>query len=444
MKKNMIFLCALLLVGAASMMAAGAQTKPTLAVFVVGISDNTLATTLTTALGTNLTSGGRYVLTTVNTSGKLAELKAAYTAGGGGSIDRNALAVWGHKEGIGAICLVVDDVKSNDHLFSAQLIDTKDSKLDGHGSYTRTSVAAGDVARVALALAKQLEGAGRKHATASAKNGDLNIELVRVEGGTFTMGCTAEQPNCDAIEKPTHNVTLSSFSIGKYEITQAQWKAVMTGVAGTTATDVGEIYYRKGANCGNMPCDDQRPAENMDWFEAVTFCNELSKKLGLEAAYDITGTGTSKTVALTGKKGYRLPTEAEWEYAARGCKGDGSASNAVCENLQYSGSNDPNEVAWCKENSSATTHPVGQRKPNALGIYDMNGNVREWVYDWSGNYSNVAATNPTGPVSGSSNRVLRGGHIERVPPQWIHISSRYIYNAPSYRYNLNGFRVALP
>jgi formylglycine-generating enzyme required for sulfatase activity len=248
--------------------------------------------------------------------------------------------------------------------------------------------------------------------------------MVRVEGGTFTMGCTAEQTGCNTIEKPTHSVTLSSFSIGKYEITQEQWKAVMTGVAGTSGGDVGEIYYWKGSTCGNVPCDNQRPAEYMDWVEAVTFCNELSKKAGLQAVYTITGTGTSKTVTWDNtKKGYRLPTEAEWEYAARGCKGDGSSGNAVCENLLYSGSSDANAVAWYSGNSS-TTHPVGQKKPNALGIYDMSGNIWEYCYDWHSNsYSNTAATNPTGPTSGTG-RVIRSGawyngaEYQRVAARW--------------------------
>jgi formylglycine-generating enzyme required for sulfatase activity len=261
--------------------------------------------------------------------------------------------------------------------------------------------------------------------------------MVRVEGGTFTMGCTAEQTGCGNSEKPTHSVTLSSFSIGKYEITQEQWKAVMTGVAGTTVEDAGEIYNWKTGKCGSVPCDDQRPAENLDWFEAVTFCNELSKKAGLQAVYTITGTGTSKTVTWDKtKKGYRLPTEAEWEYAARGCKGNGSTGNAVCENLLYSGSNNSTEVGWNNLTSSNTTHPVGQKKPNAFGIYDMTGNVFEWVYDWYAAYGSTAATDPTGPSSGSSH-ILRGGGYGSVRV----LASRLSWNS---RDTDSGLRVVLP
>jgi formylglycine-generating enzyme required for sulfatase activity len=330
-------------------------------------------------------------------------------------------------------------------MFYAHLIEAKESKVAGRGSYIRTGVVSTDLPRVSLALSRQLDGPGRRRSTpapARSYPAELDIEMVRVEGGTFTMGCTAEQTGCDAREKPTHSVTLSSFSIGKYEITQAQWKLVMTGVAGTAAANAGEIYSWKTGNCGNVPCDDQRPAENLDWFEAVTFCNELSKKAGLEAAYTITG--TSKTIDLTGKKGYRLPTEAEWEYAARGCKGDGSAGNAVCENLLYSGSSDANEVGWHSVNSSSTTHPVGQKNPNALGIYDMSGNVWEWVYDWYVAYSATAVTNPTGPTTPGSNRVLRSGGWNAVAVEWLRVATRHPWAAPSNRSNALGFRVALP
>jgi formylglycine-generating enzyme required for sulfatase activity len=436
MKQNYkISLCALLLAGAVSMMTAGAQGsgKPTLAVFVVG--NETIGGSLTTALGTNLTSGGRYAPTTVSISDKLAELKAAYTAGGGSSIDRNALAAWGRTNSIDAICLVVDDVKGSDHLFSAQLIDTKDSKLDGRGSYTRTGVSTGDVTRVALALAKQLEGPKRVARVSVAQQQKwFEPEMVHVKGGMFTMGCTPEQEAyCDAIEKPAHSVTVSDFSIGKYQITQAQWKAVMTGVAGSSVADAGEIYHWKGTNCGNIPCDDQRPADFMDWYEAVKFCNELSKKVGLKEAYEISGT----TVTVTGKRGYRLPTEAEWEYAARGCKA------GSCENFLYSGSNNADEVAWHDENSSGAPHPVGQKKPNGLGIYDMSGNLLEWCYDWYEEYSDVAATNPTGPNTGVD-RVRRGGTWYAIPPNWHRVAARIRGNPPAARGTDLGFRIVLP
>jgi formylglycine-generating enzyme required for sulfatase activity len=175
------------------------------------------------------------------------------------------------------------------------------------------------------------------------------------------MGCTSEQgSDCDDNEKPAHSVTVSSFSIGKYEITQAQWETIMD----SNPTDF------KG---------DNLPVENVSWEEVQEFISRLNK--------------------ATGKK-YRLPTEAEWEYAAR----DGKKSR----NYKYSGSNSIDEVAWYEDNSGYKTHPVGTKKANKLGIYDMSGNVYEWCNDWYGDYSSSAQTNPVGASSGSR-RVIRGG-----------------------------------
>ena len=195
------------------------------------------------------------------------------------------------------------------------------------------------------------------------------IEMVRVEGGTFTMGATAEQAS-DAFsdELPTHKVTLSPFLIGKYEVSQTLWLAVM-----------GE---NPSVNTGiNLPVD------NVTWNECQTFITKLNE--------------------LTGKN-FRLLTEAEWEYAARG----GNKSKGY----KYSGSNNLGDVAWYIDNSNNTSHAMGTKAPNELGIYDMTGNVMEWVSDWKGSYSSGAQTNPTGPDSGTY-RVNRGGsygNVERL------------------------------
>ena len=195
------------------------------------------------------------------------------------------------------------------------------------------------------------------------------FEMVRVEGGTFTMGATAEQAS-DAFsdELPTHKVTLSPFLIGKYEVSQTLWLAVM-----------GE---NPSVNTGiNLPVD------NVTWNECQTFITKLNE--------------------LTGKN-FRLLTEAEWEYAARG----GNKSKGY----KYSGSNNLGDVAWYIDNSNNTSHAMGTKAPNELGIYDMTGNVMEWVSDWKGSYSSGAQTNPTGPDSGTY-RVNRGGsygNVERL------------------------------
>ena len=189
----------------------------------------------------------------------------------------------------------------------------------------------------------------------------LVANMVRVEGGTFTMGATSEQGSDASFdEKPTHQVTLSTFYIGKYEVTQAEWQAVM------------------GTNPSRFK-GDNLPVENVSWYDCRKFIRKLNE--------------------LTGKQ-FRFPTEAEWEYAARG----GNKSNRT----KYAGGGDIDNVAWYEENSNKTTHPVGQKRPNELGLYDMSGNVWEWCQDWYGDYSSASQTNPQGPATGTFRR-LRGG-----------------------------------
>jgi formylglycine-generating enzyme required for sulfatase activity len=205
------------------------------------------------------------------------------------------------------------------------------------------------------------EAEAQKERERISETSKLDIPMVYVAGGTFTMGCISEQnSNCSDNEKPAHQVTLSDFHIGKYEVTQAQWVAVM------------------GNNPSNLK-GDNLPVENVSWNDVQEFISKLNQKTG---------------------KQYRLPTEAEWEYAARG----GTQSRGY----KYSGSDILSEVAWYKDNSGKQTHPVGQKKANELGIYDMNGNVWVWCSDWYGNYNSSSQTNPKGPSSGSS-RANRGG-----------------------------------
>lgn len=227
--------------------------------------------------------------------------------------------------------------------------------------------------------------------TANAQFKDSNIEMVHVQGGTFTMGCAntpqsdedkfygrETENECFDNETPAHKVTLSSFYIGKYEVTQAQWFAIM-----------GEnpSYFK----------NPKRPVEKV-FFEDIV--GKSGKVLYTEKGVSYHSDGfCGKLYQKTGKK-YRLPTEAEWEFAARG----GNESSGY----KYSGSNDIDKVAWYEKNSGDQTHPVGQKQPNELGIYDMSGNVWEWCSDWYGAYSTTWMTNPTGASFGS-NRVLRGG-----------------------------------
>jgi len=217
-------------------------------------------------------------------------------------------------------------------------------------------------------------------------------EMVYVQGGTFTMGFTTEQgADCDNDEKPAHQVTLSSFYIGKYEVTQAQWEAIM----GNNQSSF------KGVNL---------PVENVSWNDVQEFIRKLN--------------------AQTGKQ-YRLPTEAEWEYAARG--------GASSRGYKYSGSNTSGNVAWYSENSGNRTRPVGTKFPNELGIYDMSGNVWEWCSDWYGEYCSSVQTNPKGPSSGSD-RMARGGSWISYARR-VRVSNRDYY-APDFRRSILGFRLA--
>jgi formylglycine-generating enzyme required for sulfatase activity len=201
-----------------------------------------------------------------------------------------------------------------------------------------------------------------------------SANMVFVEGGSFMMGSTNGESN----EQPVHQVTVNSFSMGKYEVTQEEWVAVM------------------GSNQSNFK-GDKLPVENVSWYEAVEYCNKLSLKEGLSPAYQ--GSGNDIMCDMSAN-GYRLPTEAEWEYAASGGK---LRDVPARENAEQH-----DETAWYDKNSDAKTHEVGTKAANALGLFDMGGNVWEWCWDRYGAYESDAQTNPTGASSGRL-RVARGG-----------------------------------
>lgn len=224
----------------------------------------------------------------------------------------------------------------------------------------------------------------------------VSFDMVRVEGGTFTMGCTYEQyDDCYSDESPSHSVTLSNFYIGRFEVTQDLWYAVM------------------GYNPSYFSGDVNLPVENVSWNDCQRFISRLNQ--------------------LTGKR-FRLPTEAEWEYAARG----GNRSN----NYKYSGSNYVGDVAWYDNNADSRTHVVGSKSSNELGLYDMSGNVYEWCQDYysSSAYSSYSQTNPTGPSSGEY-RVYRGG-CWYYSQKGVRIPYRN-GSSPGSSNNQGGFRLAM-
>jgi formylglycine-generating enzyme required for sulfatase activity len=233
-----------------------------------------------------------------------------------------------------------------------------------------------------------LEAQATKEFTASP-------EMIPVKGGSYMMGCTSEQSNCDDDESPMVEVNVKDFLIGKYEVTQDLWEEV---------TGKNPSKFKGGS----------LPVESVSWYEAIEFCNQLSVLEGLEPVYKIDKTtidpnnkneyDKSKwTVEFDpNANGYRLPLETEWELAAR------SGNVRAADQTLYSGNNDIEEVAWYYGNSENETKEVGSKSPNGLGIYDMSGNVWEWCWSWKAGYASESITRYTGPESGSS-RVYRGG-----------------------------------
>jgi len=264
----------------------------------------------------------------------------------------------------------------------------------------------------------------------------IEIEMVQIPGGSFQMGSNSG----NSYEKPVHTVTLSSFYMGKYEVTQEQWTAVM----GNNPSN-----FKSSPASGEV--QNKRPVERVSWYNALVFCNKLSMREGLNPAYKISGNidpaswGTvpngrhptwDAVEIVAGSNGYRLPTEAQWEYAARG--GNGSPGNYT-----YSGSDTVGDVAWYSSNSDSKTHEVGKKSPNSLGLYDMSGNVYEWCWDWFSEsyYSSSPANDPGGAGSGSS-RVLRGGGWDNSA-----VGTRSAYRYGNYPYNWGdavGFRLVRP
>jgi formylglycine-generating enzyme required for sulfatase activity len=264
-------------------------------------------------------------------------------------------------------------------------------------------------------------------------------DMIFVKGGSFTMGCVDGEYRCLGFngETPAHKVTLDDFCIGKYPVTQKQWKSIMgTGMREQQAK-VLEWY---GVFAELVGEGDDYPVYYVSWDDTQEFIEKLN---------------------LATDKKYRLLTEAEWEYAARG----GTKSRGY----KYAGSNNYNEVAWYYENcgdkrlefdssdlgfyepnpvrsekeivNNNGTHPVGTKKPNELGIYDMNGNVSEWVWDWWGEYSSAPQVNPKGP-SGGEKRVIRGGSWQLL---WSEVHDRTTYWPDIYTTDMAGigFRLAI-
>ena len=255
--------------------------------------------------------------------------------------------------------------------------------------------------KLIIALVGAISLIGCSHTVAQ-----LDVPTVLVQGGTFTMGAKGEK------DAPPHTVRLSSFYIAKYDITVAQWDTYLKWDHIAANSMEGETYTLEGTITKVSPYPTS-PIQGVSWYQAIGFCNWLSRVNGLKQVYKISDVKRVQDSYLnpnTGKRvyqssyhleenvtwnhnanGYRLPTEAEWEFAARG----GNESHGYV----YAGSNDFNEVGWDIANSGGYAHPVGQKKPNELGLYDMSGDVSQWCWDWysADYYLRSPLENPKGP-----------------------------------------------
>ncbi|WP_461256864.1 SUMF1/EgtB/PvdO family nonheme iron enzyme [Treponema sp. R80B11-R83G3] len=211
--------------------------------------------------------------------------------------------------------------------------------------------------------------------TITQQSASISANMVRIQGGTFTMGSPTNEPGRSSNEVQ-HQVTVSSFYMGRYEVTQKEYKEIME----TNPSDF------KG---------DNLPVENVSWYDAVEYCNKRSQKEGLTPAYTRNGDNVTWN---RGANGYRLPTEAEWEYACRAGTTTAYNTGAIIND----------NTGWYSTNSGYKTHPVGEKPANTWGLYDMHGNVWDWCWDWYGNYSSGSQTDPMGASSGTV-RVVRGG-----------------------------------
>ncbi len=337
-----------------------------------------------------------------------------------GMVSDGEIAELGEQYGANCVCAIDITLEGNYFYVALRMVDVAAAVArTGGSSYNADYRGVQDVVPVITKAIEEMEGISSEavsqynsgNSYSRGGNGQnytesafgINMKMVYVEGGSYNMGCTGEQGgDCDDDEKTVRYVTVSDFYIGQFEITQAQWQAVM----GTS------VYQQRDKANTSWPMygtGNDYPMYYVSWEEAKEFCRRLSQQTG---------------------KTYRLPTEAEWEYAARGGK--------KTQNTKYAGGYSLDYVGWYTSNSGGKTHAVGTKNANELGIYDMSGNVWEWCEDWYGDYRSYDTDNPTGPSSGSY-RVIRGGGWSNSASS-CRVSNRD-YDSPGNRYYDLGFRV---
>jgi formylglycine-generating enzyme required for sulfatase activity len=245
---------------------------------------------------------------------------------------------------------------------------------------------------------------------------EIEIEMVQIQGGTFTMGSPTDEPD-RYTDETQHSVTLTGFYMGKYPVTQAQYQVVM----GTNPSNFTTPVLPETST-------ESRPVETVTWYDALEFCNKLSEIEGFTKVYTIVGTTVTPNWNASG---YRLPTEAQWEYACR----------AGTETAYYTGDTLSDDVGWYAVNSGGRTHSVGEKPANQYDLYDMSGNVWEWCWDWYGNYASDPQTDPTGAVFGTQ-RIRRGGAYSFGTRGLRSAYRNYI--SPDYGESYIGFRIVRP
>lgn len=330
-----------------------------------------------------------------------------------GMVDDSKISELGKQMGADYVCVSMIQKMGTNYFITVKLVNVTTASVEFQ-EYVKTIDGENDLFEKVDALAGKLAGAkqqpgtvGKTPAQQSANNssytvtvGGVSFNMIYVQGGSFEMGSNTGESD----EKPIHTVTVSDYSIAEFEVTQELWQAVM----GTT------VRMQRDKENNSWPLRGEGsnyPMYYVSWNEAQEFINELNRRTG---------------------KNFRLPTEVEWEYAARG--GNKSVG------YQYAGSNNLNDVAWNTDNSGSATHPVGQKRANELGLYDMSGNVWEWCSDWYGDYSTSAQTNPKGASSGSY-RVYRGGSWD---DRAYNCRSAYRFSALSTAPSTLGFRLVSP
>ena len=414
MRRILYLLFALFLCGSVSSFAQGTE-KPRVAIYTEDDSGENIVEFVGQYLVNAIVKMGQYTAVE-RTADFLTGINKEQQYQRTGVVEDELIARLGKQFGARFVCMVKIGKSAGQLFISARLIDVETAAVTASAMpVVLNSIGLNDVGAscqkvVASMFGGKSVGVGFASTSSSiSRSHPAEPEMVFVEGGTFLMGCTSEQGgDCDSDESPNHLVTVSDFYISKYEITQGQWEAIM----GTSIRQQRDKVNPFHPICGE---GFNYPMYYVSWNEVQEFISRLN--------------------SLTGKQ-YRLPTEAEWEYAARG----GNKSKGY----KYSGSNIIEQVAWYHKigDNYDLAHPVGSKQPNELGIYDMSGNVFEWCYDWFGAYGSGSQTNPVGPGSGSI-RVCRGASWADIATH-CRVSYRFNLNSPDVRGNDLGFRLVCP